>query len=132
MLMLDLILKSMWYWMIHRGEKLEEYREIKAYWIKRLMEQLHISGHHYERVDDETARFYEDNPLLLIQAVEEGGMRFRDYDGVLFHLGYSKDRPSMICRVSDMVIGYGRPEWGAEEGRLSFIIRLGRYDASAK
>ena len=38
MLMLDLILKSMWYWMIHRGEKLEEYREIKAYWIKRLME----------------------------------------------------------------------------------------------
>lgn len=33
---LHLSLKAKWYEMIERGEKKEEYREIKPYWIKRL------------------------------------------------------------------------------------------------
>ena len=35
---LDLPLKKEWYNMIESGEKKEEYREIKPYWIKRLTE----------------------------------------------------------------------------------------------
>ena len=36
MIILDLVLKGKWYDMIERGAKLEEYREIKPYWNKRL------------------------------------------------------------------------------------------------
>ena len=35
---LHLTLKKKWFWMIVSGEKKEEYREIKPYWIKRLKE----------------------------------------------------------------------------------------------
>lgn len=36
---LDLVLKHKWYDMIECGEKREEYREIKPYWQKRLMDK---------------------------------------------------------------------------------------------
>lgn len=35
---LHLVLKRKWYEMIESGEKKEEYREIKPYWEKRLLE----------------------------------------------------------------------------------------------
>ena len=35
---LNLPLKAKWYNMIENGEKKEEYREIKPYWIKRLLD----------------------------------------------------------------------------------------------
>jgi hypothetical protein len=35
-MILHLVLKKKWYDMISSGEKKEEYREIKPYWIKRL------------------------------------------------------------------------------------------------
>ena len=35
---LDLVLKKKWYDMIESGEKTEEYREIKPYWEKRLVD----------------------------------------------------------------------------------------------
>ena len=35
---LDLVLKGKWYDMIASGEKTEEYREIKPYWEKRLLD----------------------------------------------------------------------------------------------
>ncbi len=37
MKILDLVLKGCWYDMIDAGEKPEEYREIKPYWEKRLL-----------------------------------------------------------------------------------------------
>ena len=39
MKILDLPLKAKWYDMIESGEKLEEYREYKGYWIKRLIDE---------------------------------------------------------------------------------------------
>lgn len=38
MKILDLVLKGKWYDMIASGEKKEEYREIKPYWEKRLLD----------------------------------------------------------------------------------------------
>ena len=36
MRVLHLVLKRCWYDMIERGEKTEEYREVKPYWIRRI------------------------------------------------------------------------------------------------
>lgn len=52
--------------------------------------------------------------------------RDRHYDKVTFHLGYSKDRPSMTFALDKITIDKGRPEWGAEEGKLYFVIHLGK------
>lgn len=38
---LHLVLKGKWYDMIESGEKTEEYRETKDYWIKRIIETKH-------------------------------------------------------------------------------------------
>ena len=39
---LDLVLKGCWYDLIKRGVKREEYREIKPYWEKRLLDYKSI------------------------------------------------------------------------------------------
>ena len=74
---LDLVLKRKWYDMIASGEKTEEYREIKPYWIMRMMEEIDIDFHAYEKVSRETAVFYENNEHLLIHALYHGSMKSR-------------------------------------------------------
>lgn len=44
---LDLPLKKEWFNMIESGEKHEEYREIKPYWVKRLLGK---NQHHFTHV----------------------------------------------------------------------------------
>ena len=51
MKILDLALKAEWYDLIEKGEKKEEYREIKAYWIKRLtISESPIKFKHFDYV----------------------------------------------------------------------------------
>lgn len=113
---LDLVLKKKWYDMIASGEKTEEYREIKPYWIVRMMEE----------VCHDTALFYEYNEHLLKNALYHGSMKFRDFDKVTFHLGYAKNRPSMTFAIKEIVIDEGKEEWGAFPGKTYFVVRLGK------
>lgn len=123
---LDLVLKKKWYDMIESGEKTEEYREIKPYWIVRMMEEIDMDFHAYEKVSRETAVFYEYNEHLLISALYHGSMKFKDFDRVTFHLGYSKDRPSMTFAIKEIVCDEGKEEWGALGGEYYFVIKLGK------
>ena len=122
---LDLVLKRKWYDMIASGEKTEEYREIKPHWIVRMMEEIDMDFHTYEKVCHDTALFYENNEHLLKDALYHGSMKFRDFDKVTFHLGYSKDRPSMTFAIKEIVIDEGKEEWGALPGETYFVIKLG-------
>ena len=65
---LHLTLKKKWFDQIVSGEKKEEYREIKEYWLSRLLEP------------------YEPGSELLV---------FKTFDYVVFTNGYGKDRPSV-------------------------------------
>lgn len=94
---LHLILKSKWYDMIDRGEKKEEYREIKPYWGKRLVE---------EPMDEDSGHVF-----------------FRDYDCVCFHKGYTS--VTMTFKINEMTIGIGNMRWGAPTDIPVFIIKLG-------
>ena len=122
---LDLVLRRKWFEMIASGEKTEEYREIKPYWIVRMMEEVDMDFHGYNKVSHETARFYENNPYLLKRALYHGSMKFKDFYKVTFHLGYSKDRPSMTFAIKEIVIDEGKEEWGALPGETYFVIKLG-------
>lgn len=104
---LDLVLKKKWYDMINSGEKMEEYREAKPYWVKRLT-------------------LLPDGILLFSYRNGYQPIPFKDFTHVTFHLGYAKNRPSMTFAIKEMVYDNGNPKWGAEDGVFYFVIRLGK------
>ena len=98
---LHLVLKGKWYDMIDRGEKKEEYREVKQYWMKRLIEDV---------AEDEEG--YTCCHVFYV-----------DYDCVCFHRGYTST--TMTFAVESIETGQGKPEWGAPTDIPVFIIKLG-------
>lgn len=94
---LELTLKKKWFDMIVSGEKKEEYREGKQYWIARLC----------KKVEDES------HAVFVIRKFSH--VRFR----------YSKKSPTHIRKVKDIIIGAGKKEWGADESENYFVIKLG-------
>lgn len=119
---LTLVLKHKWYEMIESGIKTEEYREIKPYWITRLIERRYMADAHHpveERITTDEAR----------EICEEGldgcweCLFLRDYDTVCFSCGYTRKR--MTFQVDGISIGNGNPDWGAPTDKPVFIIKLG-------
>ncbi len=101
--------------MIAAGIKLEEYRDITEYWIKRLC---------FTR---------KENPFVYCVAEKCCGECFVEagedwcafpFDEVCFHLGYTNN--TITFEVKEISIGTGNPEWGAEPGKEYFIIKLGK------
>lgn len=80
---LYLPLNKKWYEMIERGEKTEEYREIKPYYVDRI---LNIKP-------------------------DFNYATFKKFDAVRFSYGYTKR--TMTFEVESITIGKGKPEWGA-------------------
>lgn len=121
---MHLTLKKKWFDMIASGEKKEEYREIKPYWVKRLlwlfdeMDSLEI---------DELTNDLK-NPI-----------RFKNYDEIYRHFvcdtayfktvtftnGYASNAPRMVIESKGIEIKEGNPDWGAEPGKHYFVISLG-------
>ena len=116
---LSLVLKRKWFDMIASGEKTEEYREIKPYWVSRLGGcfkwcSQNLLGFPFNRCVN------CENISHLNQIASNG------YDNVTFHLGYAKNRPSMTFAIKEIAINPGRTEWGAEKGKMYFVIKLGK------
>lgn len=121
MTILNLPLKKQWYNMIESGEKKEEYREIKKFWIDRL-----LWIHNYiddpavwrEFVNELRHPFrYTREELFKLNCVE-----FGYYTHVRFRYGYT--RRTMLFELKKIHIGVGNPKWGAPEHEV-FILTLG-------
>ena len=95
---LHLTLKKKWFDMIASGVKKEEYREIKSYWDKRLME-LNDLG----EITDK-----------------------KDFDIIQFRNGYSKDAPVLIVEFKGVVFGEAKPEWSDNAKGMYYVISLGK------
>ena len=104
---ITLSLKRKWFDMIKAGVKKEEYREMKECWYKRLCREQNPNQPWL-------------NPM--------GGIYFKirkDFDTLVFTLGYPKKTDTerrMEFKNPKIRIGTGRPEWGAEHGKLYFVI----------
>ena len=109
---LHLTLKKKWWDMIASGEKKEEYREIKPYWIRRLC--------------------FTNKEIGCVERQEECGPCFKNvqhdcgyvcypFDEVVFHKGYTSE--TMRFKINSISYGYGVPEWGAPEEQV-FIIKF--------
>lgn len=104
MKVLHLTLKKKWFDMIASGEKKEEYREFKQYWIKRFG---------YESESDYETGYYDAN-------------MFRLPDVIRFTNGYGKDKPTFDIEVTDWNVGKSKhPEWGGNTESIQFIFKLG-------
>ena len=88
---LPLTISKQWFDKIVSGEKTEEYREIKPYWIKRLTTNCEV-------VYDVAAETYC------------GEVLYRPYTHVLFINGYRKNSPRIEKEIESITIG--KPEKG--------------------
>lgn len=114
---LHLPLKKEWYELIECGTKLEEYREIKPFWIKRFF--IHADG---RRIKDSEAEYFANDIYALFRAVGAGEIEHINYTHVEFSYGYTKR--TMRFEVKHIFIGRGRVVWGAPINDV-FIIELG-------
>jgi hypothetical protein len=101
---MTMTLKKKWFDMILSGEKKEEYREIKDYWLKRF-------GHW---VDSDYESGYR---------CEEFS-KFPDY--IKFVNGYGNHCPYVIVKTDGWRFGKStHPEWGGDTEDEQLIIELG-------
>lgn len=99
---LHLTLKKKWFDMIASGEKKEEYREIKPYWMQRFG---FVRGLLLDKV---MPKFWP--PTFGIVSANNG---------------YQKGCPNIKWEHKGIRIGEGKPEWGAEPGKQCFILEIG-------
>lgn len=92
-----------WFDMILRGEKKEEYREIKPYWRTRITKALRL-----------------EKRLLMLDMILD--MEPQELE-VKFRNGYGKNAPELIANCI-IRIGTGKPEWGATEGEEYYIFGI--------
>ena len=83
---LTITVRKQWLDMIAAGEKTEEYREIKPYWIKRMTTNCEVAY-------DVAAEIYC------------GKVLYRPYTHVLFINGYRNDSPRIEKKIESITIG---------------------------
>ena len=117
MKILDLPLKAKWYEMIESGEKKEEYREIKGYWIKRLAKCEGNNSH-------EETGFYCKKAICFSCITRGNGFHPKRYTHVRFRFGYTKR--TMLFELNSITVGVGNSDWGAPANECVFILKLGK------
>jgi hypothetical protein len=90
MKILHLTLKKKWFDMISSGEKKEEYREVKDYWMKRLAGIKGVgTGYYFTLLGN------RENKCL-------------EYDAVHSRNGYSKNAPEMLFDCKGIKVDKGK------------------------
>lgn len=103
---LNLVVANKWYDMIASGEKNEEYRTIKAYYINRLVEaKSEGSDEEYRKVSicPEFDIFISNAKFK--ELLEKKTARFIHFTHVRFFKGYSKTRQSIEKEIESITIG---------------------------
>lgn len=97
---LTLTISKQWFDMILSGEKTEEYREIKPYWVARLFQDnsniidvQYLSSALAGRTD------------LLKKYINAQKIVLKQYTHVLFINGYRKDSPRIEKEIESITIG---------------------------
>ncbi len=119
---LQLSLKKKWFEMTKKGIKTEDYREINAYWFKRIVFKWRdiVLYHGYNDITDEIAEY------ILLSSEMWG---YNPFETNTMTLGYPKSGDSnriLKLKHKGIEIRTGNPEWGAEPNKLYFVIKHGK------
>lgn len=97
----------------------EDYREIKSYWINRLVNNFIMPTNP------------DKDPKYLIHCLKYRGqldnkqINFKKFDSIIFSNGYSKNRRQFEIELKKIEIASGKEEWGAEPNKEYFVLHLG-------
>ena len=97
---LTLTVSKQWFDMIVAGEKTEEYREIKPYWVARLFQN---NSNIVEVRDLDSALAGRTD--LLKKYIDAQRIVLKQYTHVLFVNGYRKDSPRIEKEIESITIG---------------------------
>jgi hypothetical protein len=113
---LHLSLKKRWFEMIACGEKKEEYREIKLYWIKRFM------------YDVDGMWGLKDREICdVLKRDLTPDLNWNRFIKVIAKNGYSKTSPIIHWEHLGITIGEPNPSWceAKDVGKKVFILKIG-------
>lgn len=125
---LRLPLKRKWFEMTEAGIKTEDYREITRYWLIRLFK------YHDPEILDECQIgevLYElNNRSYTVDELKRwAGWEPKNFNFNVMTLGYpSKNDKGRILTLEHkgIEIRTGNPDWGAEPGKIYFVIKHGK------
>lgn len=125
---LKLSLKKQWFNLSDENGKTEDYREITEYWCRRLF------YHQESRLTVEQIARYINNYKYYGYREVNGVLEFnhsklRKFDHNIMTLGYPKKDDASRIKIFEhagIEIRTGKPEWGAVEGKLYFVIKHGK------
>ena len=124
---LHLSLKKEWFKLIESGIKIEEYRELKEYWLNRLLNNPKPEDKEFwTNILRKSKKAHNKFPFLTLkkQLIEQFGVK--PYTHVSFRYGYTQK--TIMFKIKEITIGIGNKEWGAPDEDV-FIIKLGeRYE----
>lgn len=124
---LQLSLKTQWFEMTKAGIKTEDYRELTPYFANKLLLDINYqrqSKHYWEyefQLNEGTDEEIKENIELFT--------RMKPFTTNTMTKGYPKATDTDKIDVhqhAGIEIRTGRPEWGAEEGKLYFVIKHGK------
>ena len=98
---LKLVVSKQWFDMIAAGEKTEEYREIKGYWVRRIFDisNMNVGADTY-------AWALQENIIISRESFIE--YQSKGFTHVLFINGYRKDSPRIEKEIESITIGKPR------------------------
>lgn len=123
---LQLSLISKWFEMTKAGIKTEDYRLITAYWLKRLFDGFDEND--TIEVINEIIEELNTFEISLKDFSQWSGLKPKRFDCNIMTLGYPKSTDTeRILKIEHkgIEIRTGNPEWGAEPGKLYFVIMHG-------
>ena len=125
---LRLSLIEIWFGKTKSLIKKEDYRSITPYWCNRLLlwggKKLSKIGWYEKLVSGEHTTEY-----LIQKYLKNGLITFQDFTTNTMTLGYpsNNDKDRIIQFEHEGIeIRTGNPDWGAEEGKLYFVIKHGK------
>lgn len=125
---LQLSLRRKWFEMTKAGIKTEDYREITPYWCNRLLFQngMVMKKEWWEKYLNSYGSITIKNALKTSDS--DHRLSFKQFDCNIMTLGYpsSNDLERILIYEHEAVeISEGYVPWGAEPGKLYFVIKHG-------
>jgi hypothetical protein len=121
---LNLTLKKQWFDLIKSGAKVEEYREIKTYWARRLFDYPRDTEWAVEEEMVGDMRNPARRHRSLVEMYKFFEVSPKGYYIVRFRNGYRKDSPVIEKRLKRITIGQGDISRGAPANTQVFILEL--------
>lgn len=123
---LNLVVSKQWFEKIVSGEKTEEYRAIKSYWINRLLQAKYGGSDEYRKVTMHPEFDMLISNSKLKELLEKKTARFIPYTYVRFFHGYAKNRPRIEKKIESITIGKPQPGLCPKEfeNKEFFIIKF--------